>query len=139
MLQQSSAVARRPPHFRQSSAPTVVVQRHQTFAGVPLRNAGYLVRSASLPSTYPEGKLCVSVDFGTTFSGVSYVSSCLASSEVQQILSWPGATQHFRKIPTCLLYDSRGRVISWGLAAKYDRPGEFQVRCEWCGPFYRVC
>ncbi|CAG8708613.1 123_t:CDS:2, partial [Acaulospora colombiana] len=61
------------------------------------------------PMSPDEGKLSISIDFGTTFSGVAYGSSRIASGKVQQILHWPGSFETFRKIPTCLLYDEHGR------------------------------
>ena len=76
--------------------------------------------------------MSVSIDFGTTFSGVSYGSSRIASGTVQQILIWPGASENFRKIPTCLLYDEGGRVAAWGLEAKNASPSPGTTRCEWC-------
>ncbi|KAI9057551.1 actin-like ATPase domain-containing protein [Trametes sanguinea] len=74
------------------------------------------------PSFADEGKLSVSIDFGTTFSGVAYGSSRIAAGKVQQILNWPGSFETFRKIPTCLLYDESGQVIAWGLEAKSAGP-----------------
>ncbi|KAH8101329.1 actin-like ATPase domain-containing protein [Cristinia sonorae] len=78
-----------------------------------------------------EGKLSVSIDFGTTFSGVAYGSSRIASGKVQQILNWPGSFETFRKIPTCLLYDEWGKVIAWGIEAKNASPLPGTVKCEW--------
>jgi hypothetical protein len=86
--------------------------------------------TAAAPSD--EGRMSVSIDFGTTFSGVSYGSSRIASGTVQQILVWPGASENFRKIPTCLLYDETGRVMAWGLEAKNASPTPGTIRCEWC-------
>ncbi|KAJ7802663.1 hypothetical protein B0H14DRAFT_3779901, partial [Mycena olivaceomarginata] len=74
-----------------------------------------------------EGKLVIAIDFGTTFSGVAYASSKIASGKIQQILNWPGSTETHRKardlladIPTCLLYEEQGRLLAWGLEAKYN-------------------
>ncbi|KAF9054273.1 hypothetical protein BJ165DRAFT_1522813 [Panaeolus papilionaceus] len=78
-----------------------------------------------------DGKLSISIDFGTTFSGVAYGSSRIAGGRVQQILTWPGSFEHFRKIPTCLLYDEHGRVLAWGLEAKNTSPIPGTTRCEW--------
>jgi len=75
--------------------------------------------------------MSISIDFGTTFSGVAYGSSRIASGQVQQILSWPGSSETFRKIPTCLLYDEAGRVLAWGLEAKNTGPMPGTIRCEW--------
>ncbi|KAF5381924.1 hypothetical protein D9757_007563 [Collybiopsis confluens] len=77
-----------------------------------------------------EGKMSVSIDFGTTFSGVAYGSSRINGGQVQQILSWPGAVETYRKIPTCLLYDEHGQILAWGLEAKHIAlPNAY--RCEW--------
>ncbi|CAE6465095.1 unnamed protein product [Rhizoctonia solani] len=78
-----------------------------------------------------EGKLSVSIDFGTTFSGVAYGSSRIAGGKVQQILQWPGSFENFRKIPTCLLYGEHGEVLTWGLEAKNASPIPGSFRCEW--------
>ncbi|KAF8154010.1 hypothetical protein B0H34DRAFT_74131 [Crassisporium funariophilum] len=78
-----------------------------------------------------EGKMSISIDFGTTFSGVAYGSSRIAGGQVQQILHWPGSFETFRKIPTCLLYDEHGRVLAWGLEAKNANPMPGTTRCEW--------
>lgn len=78
-----------------------------------------------------EGKLSVSIDFGTTFSGVAYGSSRIAAGKVQQILNWPGSFETFRKIPTCLLYDENGQVIAWGIQAKTASPMPGATKCEW--------
>ncbi|KAJ3486412.1 hypothetical protein NLI96_g4257 [Meripilus lineatus] len=78
-----------------------------------------------------EGKLSVSIDFGTTFSGVAYGSSRIAAGKVQQILNWPGSFETFRKIPTCILYDEMGGVITWGIEAKNASPMPGAIKCEW--------
>ena len=36
------------------------------------------------------------------------------------------------QVPTALLYDSDGRVIAWGLEAKYAGPRPGIIKCEWC-------
>jgi hypothetical protein len=85
------------------------------------------------PSHAPSdaGKMSISIDFGTTFSGVAYGSARIASGKVQQILSWPGSSENFRKIPTCLVYDDAGCVLAWGLKAKNMSPIPGTTRCEW--------
>ncbi|KAI0270643.1 actin-like ATPase domain-containing protein [Gloeopeniophorella convolvens] len=90
--------------------------------------------SMAMPITSPttdEGKMSVSIDFGTTFSGVAYGSSRIAAGKVQQILHWPGSMETFRKVPTCLLYDDRGQVLAWGLEAKNANPTPGSIKCEW--------
>ncbi|KIM65535.1 hypothetical protein SCLCIDRAFT_1212271 [Scleroderma citrinum Foug A] len=78
-----------------------------------------------------EGKMSISIDFGTTFSGVAYASSRIQSGTIQQILRWPGSVETFRKVPTCLLYDEHGQVMAWGLEAKNASPMPGTYRCEW--------
>jgi hypothetical protein len=81
---------------------------------------------------FSDGRMSISVDFGTTFSGVSYGSSRIEGGTIQQILKWPGSDETHRKIPTCLLYDSRGQVVAWGLEAKkYGPIPPGGMRCEW--------
>ncbi|KAI0297007.1 hypothetical protein B0F90DRAFT_1742262 [Multifurca ochricompacta] len=82
-------------------------------------------------SSMDEGKVSVSIDFGTTFSGVAYGSSRIAAGKVQQILHWPGSMETFRKVPTCIVYDERGQVLAWGLEAKNANPVPGSIKCEW--------
>lgn len=82
--------------------------------------------------TRDEGRMSVSVDFGTTFSGISYGSSRIDHGVVQQILQWPGTSETFRKIPTCLVYDDSANLLAWGLEAKYTGHDPGAYRCEWC-------
>ncbi|KAF9510347.1 hypothetical protein BS47DRAFT_1396083 [Hydnum rufescens UP504] len=79
------------------------------------------------PSRYP--KAFVSIDFGATYSGLSYAIS--SPGEVRQILAWPGSTHSFSKIPTCLVYDALGDIRAWGLEATDMRLKKGWVRCEW--------
>ncbi|KAJ7657911.1 hypothetical protein DFH06DRAFT_1409092, partial [Mycena polygramma] len=88
-------------------------------------------RQASLAVDRDEGKLVIAIDFGTTFSGVAYGSSRIASGKVQQILNWPGSSETFRKIPTCLLYDEEDRIMAWGLEAKNASAMPGTSRYEW--------
>jgi hypothetical protein len=76
-------------------------------------------------------RMSVSIDFGTTFSGVAYGSSRIAGGKVQQILHWPGSFETFRKVPTCLLYDDNGQVLDWGISAKNSSMVPGTMRCEW--------
>jgi hypothetical protein len=77
-----------------------------------------------------EGRMSISIDFGTTFSGVAYGSSRISGGQVQQILTWPGSVETYRKIPTCLLYDEGGQILAWGLEAKHTALAN-TYRCEW--------
>ncbi|KAL8291455.1 hypothetical protein RQP46_002433 [Phenoliferia psychrophenolica] len=83
-----------------------------------------------------EGKLCVGIDFGTTFSGVAYGSTRLFAGHIRQILSWPGSYETYRKVPSCILYKQASphdvaEIVSWGLEAKNTAVGPGLVKCEW--------
>jgi hypothetical protein len=78
--------------------------------------------------TPERSKLIVSIDFGAACSGVSYATS--GADIVNPIISWPGSSDTFRKIPTCLVYDGLGDVRAWGLEAKDINLRKGWVRCE---------
>ncbi|KAF9511780.1 hypothetical protein BS47DRAFT_1140730 [Hydnum rufescens UP504] len=105
------------PDSQSRTAPT-----HQLGLDIPSD-----VFAENTPSRYP--KAFVSIDFGTTYSGVSYAIS--SPGEVRQILAWPGSTHYFSKIPTCLVYDALGDIRAWGLEATDMRLKKGWVRCEW--------
>ncbi|KAG9123097.1 hypothetical protein FRC07_000233 [Ceratobasidium sp. 392] len=71
-----------------------------------------------------EVRISVSIDFGTTGTGVAYGSSQIAGGRVQLLQQWPGAYENLRKVPTCLLYNGQGQVLEWGQNAK---PGKRPV------------
>jgi hypothetical protein len=99
----------------------------------------------SVPSKFgPDSRLIVSVDLGTTFSGVAY---CLLAedgeeNEIKFMDSWPGLEtgywtyqRHQRRLPTKLYYDAFGSVVGWGFdtanalnEAKY--PKDDILECE---------
>ena len=83
------------------------------------------------PISHLDDKLVVSVYLGTAMSGVAHGSLRIANGKVQQVLKWPGASETYRKVPTCLLYDENGRVIAWGFEAKWAGPIPGKFRCEW--------
>ncbi|KAG2203812.1 hypothetical protein INT47_012745 [Mucor saturninus] len=68
----------------------------------------------------------VGIDFGTTFSGCSYVQlrdkngkSVIKKRIKTKKVDWPGGnTKHFGKIPTLLMYDKRMKPIYWGEEAR---------------------
>lgn len=88
-------------------------------------------RHSTQSANQNDGKLVVSIDFGTTMSGVAYGSTRIAGGKVQQVLHWPGTQDTYRKIPTCLIYDERGVVQSWGVEAKSAGPVPGTYKCEW--------
>ncbi|KAG8908847.1 hypothetical protein FRB99_003086 [Tulasnella sp. 403] len=103
--------------------------------GTPAPFTGPGSTSSAMPGgvtkVIDDGKLSISVDFGTTTSGVAYGSSRINAGRVQNIIHWPGSFETFRKVPTCLLYDANGRVLAWGLEAKNAGPMPGTIRCEW--------
>ncbi|KAH8114842.1 actin-like ATPase domain-containing protein [Phellopilus nigrolimitatus] len=118
----SGSIQRPTPYYAGASAQSSVMMTTSKINGL---------KSPEPSSIVDEGKMSVSIDFGTTFSGVAYGSSRIEQGKVQQILRWPGSFETFRKIPTCLLYDESGRVLAWGLEAKNTGLMEGTARCEW--------
>ncbi|KAI5120632.1 hypothetical protein M0805_009392 [Coniferiporia weirii] len=121
-LSAASTVQRPSPYYTGMSPQSSIALTSTKFNGL---------KGPEPVSVADEGRMSVSIDFGTTFSGVAYGSSRIEQGKVQQILRWPGSFETFRKIPTCLLYDESGRVLAWGLEAKNASPMAGTVRCEW--------
>ncbi|KAF9511547.1 hypothetical protein BS47DRAFT_1363785 [Hydnum rufescens UP504] len=71
------------------------------------------------------GGISVGINFGTAHSGVA-VAYGISPHTIEQML-WPGAN---RKVPTCLVYDTYGRVAAWGHMAQGFRLPEGWIRCE---------
>ncbi|KDQ10214.1 hypothetical protein BOTBODRAFT_116200, partial [Botryobasidium botryosum FD-172 SS1] len=82
------------------------------------------------PRIIPDGKLTVAIDFGGTCSAVAYGSSRIKGGEVQQILTWPGASGDSPQVPTCLLYDREWSLMAWGFEAKNAPLESGQYLCE---------
>ncbi|KAF9074482.1 actin-like ATPase domain-containing protein [Rhodocollybia butyracea] len=119
--QMSHNIARPPSTFQSGvNNPLSLSQPHMS--SVQIRPENNIVAE--------EGNMSISIDFGTTFSGVAYGSSRISGGQIQQILSWPGSVETYRKIPTCLLYDEQGQILAWGLEAKYTTLPNTH-RCEW--------
>ncbi|KEY71213.1 hypothetical protein S7711_02323 [Stachybotrys chartarum IBT 7711] len=79
---------------------------------------------ASEPSTWQsDEKLIISLDFGTTYSGIGFCFANQRNSQVAAVMNWPGASgESVPKIPTLINYHSdspRGTSFSWG--ASVDR------------------
>ncbi|KAH0833971.1 D-arabinono-1,4-lactone oxidase-domain-containing protein [Lanmaoa asiatica] len=119
-LYQPSPIHVPPRHA--STSPSLASSVTQMIASMPRNEYG---------GPPDEGRMSISIDFGTTFSGVAYASARIASGVVQQILHWPGSLETFRKVPTCLLYDEHGQVMAWGLEAKNASPMPGTLQCEW--------
>ncbi|KAG8879389.1 hypothetical protein FRB97_001660 [Tulasnella sp. 331] len=124
-----------PVHARPGTAsPPLALDTPGQFTGPGSISSGAppsMRRNVPGQSNIDDGKLSISVDFGTTTSGVAYGSSRINAGRVQNIIHWPGSFETFRKVPTCLLYDENGRVLAWGLEAKNAGPMPGTVRCEW--------
>ncbi|KAF9228091.1 actin-like ATPase domain-containing protein [Gyrodon lividus] len=121
-----------PPLLQPS--PVHVPPRHASTSpslSTSMTHAGTSTTRNDFAAPLDEGKMSISIDFGTTFSGVAYASSRIASGTIQQILHWRGSSETFRKVPTCLLYDEHGQVLAWGLEAKNASPMPGTIRCEW--------
>jgi len=80
---------------------------------------------SDLPPAKVKSGLLVGIDFGTTYTGVSYayVSEHARDSltpeqlreKVVVLKNWPGvAGTYTEKVPSILAYDSNGQVIAWG-------------------------
>ncbi|CZR66898.1 related to hsp70 protein [Phialocephala subalpina] len=73
-----------------------------------------------MPASIPRERLIVGVDYGTTFSGVSYVTTAQRDvKDITVIRRWPGDTDA-RKTPTRIAYkedNPRLEGIKWGFQA----------------------
>ncbi|KAH7115505.1 hypothetical protein B0J13DRAFT_514682 [Dactylonectria estremocensis] len=62
--------------------------------------------------------ILVSVDLGTTFTGVAWMTPC---TPIQVINDWPGSGDRGeRKVPTALVYNADGSLLSWGFICADD-------------------
>ncbi|KAL0639028.1 hypothetical protein Q9L58_001910 [Maublancomyces gigas] len=67
-------------------------------------------------------RLKVGIDFGTTFSGISWIYT-MKPDEVNVVMKWPGAPNASAKVPSEILYSSDGTVRKWGFQLKFpDEP-----------------
>ena len=59
------------------------------------------------------------IDFGTTFTGLAFLSTATGEMELQ--LKWPGGPTGCEvKAPTVALFNSRRQFMSFGFQAKKD-------------------
>ncbi|KAI8391423.1 uncharacterized protein BYT42DRAFT_556812 [Radiomyces spectabilis] len=72
---------------------------------------------SSLELEYP---VVVSIDFGTTYSGVAYALTANDNRDVYDVTLWPKQIQHsYSKTPTEIMYDrNTHKVTYWGNAAR---------------------
>ncbi|KAI8676554.1 hypothetical protein LRP88_10436 [Fusarium phalaenopsidis] len=62
--------------------------------------------------------LAISVDLGTTFTGVAWMRR---GAPVQIVSDWPGSDDRGdRKVPTTLIYNADGSISSWGFMCADD-------------------
>ncbi|KAM0331587.1 hypothetical protein ACHAQA_003266 [Verticillium albo-atrum] len=62
--------------------------------------------------------IVVSVDFGTTFTGVAWMGP---RTPIQVISDWPGSGDRGeRKVPTTLIYNHDGSISTWGFMCDDD-------------------
>ena len=69
-------------------------------------------------------KIKISIDFGTTFCGISY--RLPGSSATRYVLSWPGSFANSRRVPCSLLYSRDKNVAAWGFTSQYAAPGDLR-------------
>ncbi|KAF8150922.1 actin-like ATPase domain-containing protein [Crassisporium funariophilum] len=115
-----------------------IAPRHQNWGSQPLSPEIVASYSRKSESTSDKDRLVVSIDLGTTCSGVAYGSSTHTNGQVRLVLNWPamGLSETFRKVPTCLLYDNRGgELLSWGFDAKNASLMSLYMRCQWFKAF----
>ncbi|KAF4450009.1 Hsp70 family protein [Fusarium austroafricanum] len=62
--------------------------------------------------------LRVGVDFGTTYTGVSWNAVKEKQNKINIITEWPGAPKHHNKVPTVLAKDESGENTRWGFLCK---------------------
>ncbi|CAO3692254.1 unnamed protein product [Rhizopus microsporus] len=60
----------------------------------------------------------VSIDFGTTFSGCCYCLAQNSDVDINAITKWPKYNGFYAKVPTCLYYKNKNKVLGWGKGAK---------------------
>ncbi|KAK2758810.1 hypothetical protein FQN54_003502 [Arachnomyces sp. PD_36] len=60
--------------------------------------------------------LIIGVDFGTTYTGVSYVLSGNKPGDIQVITDWPGTDERFEKVPSIIAYgeENSSDGTKWG-------------------------
>ncbi|TVY15151.1 hypothetical protein LARI1_G006420 [Lachnellula arida] len=77
--------------------------------------------AASTSNISTQHKLIVGIDYGTTFSGVSYVTTDKSGSDdIKIITSWPGEQASSSKTPTRIAYARENPLIQdnrWGFQA----------------------
>ncbi|KAK4702478.1 hypothetical protein P7C70_g3743, partial [Phenoliferia sp. Uapishka_3] len=134
-----------PPPGTTTTQPVNTEKPAIALAPLPLQTQVAAAEVRVDPQHVGGGGIGVGIDFGTTFSGVSYASEKHFGEQTRMVLSWPGTDEHFRKIPTCLIYraaypgekDEYGQpvvgftVASWGLVAKRSAAGPNEYKCEW--------
>ncbi|KAM6534811.1 hypothetical protein FALCPG4_004434 [Fusarium falciforme] len=59
-------------------------------------------------------ELCVGIDFGTTYTGVSWSTPKENSNDIHIIKQWPGEAGDEDKVPTVLAKDAIGGETRWG-------------------------
>jgi hypothetical protein len=91
----------------------------------------------------PPSRLIVSVDLGTTYTGVAYCFVTEGDQEdaIDMINAWPGlGTTHLLRVPTLLYYDTSQKVVGWGfdVANAFNETGcpkDGVLKCEWFNLF----
>ncbi|KAK9474219.1 uncharacterized protein V1510DRAFT_306418 [Dipodascopsis tothii] len=84
-----------------------------------------------------KNELIVGIDFGTTFTGVSFAWAVGNDVKKDYITEWPGVGNVTQtKIPSVIYYDQHNQVVGWGQDTEnaltisgYPKPGV--IRVEW--------
>ncbi|KAJ5603966.1 hypothetical protein N7537_006922 [Penicillium hordei] len=67
--------------------------------------------------------LIIGIDFGTTFSGVSWVTVArFNKDDINVITDWPGTSNDEAKVPTRLSYENRAKEPLWGFQVDNTGP-----------------
>jgi hypothetical protein len=64
-------------------------------------------------------QLIIALDFGTTYSGISYIFTGSGETDPHSIRDWPGEDRDPPKTPTLIKYDTVKKTFIWG--ANVDR------------------
>ncbi|RSL86364.1 hypothetical protein CEP51_002855 [Fusarium floridanum] len=65
-----------------------------------------------------QADICVGIDFGTTYTGVSWNASKERSGQINIIRQWPGEAESEEKVPTVLAREQSGEKTRWGFLCK---------------------
>ncbi|KAK7539975.1 hsp70-like protein [Phyllosticta citribraziliensis] len=92
------------------------------------RASATLVQVDSHGSAAPSAqKIIVGLDFGTTFSGMCWVTSNGQANDIEVKKSWPGRAESVSKVPSRIAYASENPTLNANLFGFQIRPSHKQV------------